>query len=150
MAFKVWADGALRTITAVKVMVGGTLRVAKTVKAQESGNLRTVAAFASPMSLSASPTSAFGEDFAGVPVVVFSDTVTAIPSGGLGPYTYAWTIIAGTGFTVTAPSNASTSFSATVNSPGGKTGTARCTCTDSFGTTATVDVPIQLQNGLGS
>lgn len=146
MTITIKHEGVLRPVTGIKVMLGGTLRTIKQVKVMESDTLRTVASFATPLSLSISPNPVTGDGFSGVPTVVTSGSATATPAGGLGPYSYSWVMLTGTGFSIGNPTNASTSFSATVNSPGIKNGSARCTCTDLFGTTATADVSITLTN----
>lgn len=61
-------------------------------------------------------------------------TTTAIPSGGSGSYSYAWSIVAGTGgagIAATSAATAATAFSLTGISPGElNTATARCVVTD--------------------
>ena len=77
---------------------------------------------------------------------VTTNTVTVTPSGGTSPYTYAWTWFSGgTGITITSPSAATTDFSGLVSSTTPiRSGTARCTVTDSASRTTTVDVPVEL------
>lgn len=70
---------------------------------------------------------------------------TAIPAGGSGTYTYAWTLIVDPGgVTINSATAAATTFGLTVTAGATIQATARCTVTDSVsGATATVDVPIQ-------
>lgn len=147
-SFKVQNAGTLRTITGGKVRVAGVTRTLKTAKVMHGGSLRTVAIFASPLTVSASPSAAQG-DFAGSgalpPQGLETNLVTAIPSGGFAPYTYAWTHVSGDTFTVTNPSSASTYFAHTFTSYGTRSGVYRCTVTDSLGSTATVDVNVLIQ-----
>lgn len=73
-----------------------------------------------------------------------STTVTA--SQGTPGYTYAWTWLSGgTGITINSPSAATTSFSSTgLALEETRSGTARCTVTDSAGATVTKDVPVTI------
>lgn len=75
-----------------------------------------------------------------------SVTITAAGGTGSGP-SYAWTKISGDTFTVTAPTSASTTFSATVNRSIGissKSAVYRCTVTRGA-ETYTVDVNVGVQ-----
>ena len=72
---------------------------------------------------------------------------TATPSGGVSPYTYAWTVVANTGDSgsphVTSPTAASSTFTVTGvlgQDTGG--GTILMTCTDSVGATATDSITV--------
>jgi len=76
-------------------------------------------------------------------------SVTVTPSGGVSPYTYAWTLLSGSTLTVNSPSAATTTFSKTGMISGDSyDATYRCTVTDSTsGTplTATADVPVTIE-----
>lgn len=77
--------------------------------------------------------------------VVVSNTVTTTPSGGTGPYTYAWTRVSGSAsIQATAPTAATSAFLAGLYDGTTKTATFRCTVTDSLAATATIDVPVTL------
>ena len=72
---------------------------------------------------------------------------TATPSGGVPPYTYAWTVFANTGDSghpnITSPTAASSTFTVTGvlgQDTGG--GTILMTCTDSVGATATAYITV--------
>jgi len=96
------------------------------------------------MTASASPTtlSKTGSD---ATLTTASTTVTA--SGGTTPYTYSWAFVSGDSFTITSPSAATTTFSATLNEDEFVSGIYRCTVTDSTGgtpLTATADVPVTI------
>jgi hypothetical protein len=65
------------------------------------------------------------------PGSVTSSTVTITATGGTGPYTYAWTKIAGDTITATLPTAATTAFSGTVALGETITATFQCEITDS-------------------
>ena len=80
------------------------------------------------------------------PKTITSGSVTVTATGGTPGYTYAWTWLSGgSGITINSATSATTTFDGT-NAFNGthKTGTARCTITDSLSATATVDVPVNL------
>jgi hypothetical protein len=135
------AGSVLRTISKMRVLDGSTLRNIVRMKVMDTGaTLRTVATFATPLSVSITPPTLYKESYAAN--VLISDPATAVPSGGLGPYTYSWTIIAG-GASVNPPTtNATVDFTSEVlvEDAAPEESTARVTCTDSSGQTATATV----------
>jgi hypothetical protein len=75
------------------------------------------------------------------PQVTASVTITA--SGGVSPYSYAWTKVTGDTFTVTSASSASTTFSTSANNQSeGEQAIYRCTVTDDDGNKASIDVGV--------
>jgi hypothetical protein len=136
--------GTLRAITSGKVRVAGVTRTLRTIKVQDGGTLRTVATFASALSPTISSSSTGGISDPGPPTeryVVYN--ATASPGGGLGPYTYSWAIITGSGWDfVTGSTSASVSiYGDTTQSVNGS---ARVTVTDSLGQTGTADLSLTL------
>jgi hypothetical protein len=98
------------------------------------------------LNATASPTSLSAEVFTatGTP----STSVSALPSGGSGGYTYSWAMVSGgTNIGINSPSSQSTTFSlqGTVSQGTTYTGTAQCTVQDSSGHTATVNVSINIK-----
>lgn len=96
------------------------------------------------MTASASPTT-LSRTGSAATLTTVSTTVTA--SGGTTPYTYSWAFVSGDSFTITSPSAATTTFSATLNEDEFVSGIYRCTVTDSTGgtpLTATADVPVTI------
>jgi hypothetical protein len=73
---------------------------------------------------------------------------TASPVGGIGPFTYAWTRIAGdAAITATSAATAATAFSANISPDVIVEATFRCTATDTAtGATATTDVDVTLHH----
>lgn len=95
------------------------------------------------VSLSESSVSGTGES-TGAPITATSDTVTATVSGGISPYTYAWTKVVGDDMTITAPTSATTAFSSEETPDLVLFGTYRCTVTDAADLTASADVAVTL------
>lgn len=143
MSIKVRAGGVLRTLTSLKLQIAGATRAIRTVKVMESGVLRTVFSSASPMSMAISPSPVFA--LGPVPTVQ-SGNVSAIVTGGTGPFSYAWTLIEFDG--VATPTIASPTFATTTFSQGGlgfsetATATFQCVATDSLGNTASAQVTV--------
>lgn len=107
----------------------------------------------SPFTLQASPTSAsVSAPYTGGNLTTNSVTVSQLvgPPGST-ISSYAWSIVSGSGITATSPGSAASTFS---GAPAGEnqtiSGTARCTCVNNFGQTATIDVPISIHAGLAA
>ena len=69
-------------------------------------------------------------------------TLTATPSGGTTPYTYAWTKVSGSGSITGSTTTSSTTVSMLSNS----SGTYRCTVTDNVSDTAFDDALVETAN----
>ena len=131
--------GAWRSPNRGEVQVGGTWRRLTRAEAYIAGQWRTAVTFILPLAATANPNSVAGYGSARKPTQVASGFTTATPSGGLGPYSYSWAIISGDPVTISTPTSATTNFrGANANS------VARCTVTDSLGSTATCDVSVTL------
>ena len=85
---------------------------------------------------------AYGEVVGGGLATTNSVTITA--SGGVAGYTYAWTRISGSAFSISNASAATVTWSYSVAAPNDTTETWRCTVTDSALSTTTVDVTVQI------
>jgi len=135
--------GGWRTPKRGEVLIGGAWRTITRGEQYRSGAWKRIAAFVSPMSVTAND--ATGSIVNRKPAPVTSNFSIATPTGGLAPYSYAWTIIEGSAVTLT-PNNAATQFRGVV-APGNDTySIARVVCTDALGTTATTTVGISLFN----
>lgn len=132
---KVTVGGVARTVTRAFVCVGGVAKPITRTIVHVGGADKDAGHFAPTMTLSVSPTSANG--FIAYSGPCTTDRVTVTPSGGLGPYTYAWTRVSGVGAANTATA-ANTTFTATIGYIDSQTGTFRCTVTDSSAQTATI------------
>ena len=139
------ASGALR------YTVGGWKRILRIKRLAADGvTWRDVATFSPPMTASASPLTVSGVAISPTPVTITTNSTVASPTGGLGPYFYAWAVLTppsmGT-FSILSPAMATTAFRLTgVLSGSDDTAVVRCTITDTFGQTATVDVVAAFSN----
>jgi len=77
---------------------------------------------------------------------ITSSTSTGSASGGAGGYSYAWTYVSGDSFTINSPSSAATTFTTTLGANIFKSGTYRCTVTDSLSATASTTTLIELES----
>jgi hypothetical protein len=77
---------------------------------------------------------------------ITSESITGIASGGTGAgYTYAWTYVSGDSYTINSSSSATTTFTTTLAAEQLKTGSYRCTVTDSASNTASATAIIELE-----
>lgn len=146
------AGGVNRTITGIKVLDGTLLRTIFRVKVVDTDGttIRTVATFSPPMTASASPSSISGSATSLLPTTVTTNATTVTPSGGTGPYTYAWSVAAydaAVAPTFSTPTSATTAVSQSGVEDGGLYGaTVICTVTDAFGQTAIATVTALFSN----
>lgn len=136
--------GALRTPTSFRVRIGGTNRLIRSIRIMDEGTLRTVYTIATPLSAQPSSNPLEGYGAGGVRRNVQA-TVSAVVTGGLGPYSYAWSST-GPGY-LSSTTNASATISAFLNDNQGVSGTMACTVTDSLGATSSFSLEYMLFNG---
>ncbi|MBO9624176.1 MAG: hypothetical protein J7500_15820 [Sphingomonas sp.] len=133
--------GAWRQFLRSEIYLGGQWRRLTRVEGYVGGQWRTLARFVQPLSVSISPTSVYGfaNPFKPSVQTVTSGTVVATPSGGLGPYSYAWS-------SGNSPTSAFNSFTATLAANTELDFAATLTVTDSLGSTANASVDVTLVN----
>lgn len=90
---------------------------------------------------SCSPSSAFGSRVGSG--LVTTASVTVSPTGGTGPYTYAWTLETGN-FTILSPTSATTTFRGSVTVGETTEDVATCTVTDSLAATTSVSIGVAI------
>lgn len=126
-------DGANVSRTITELWIRDTTNTPRLVYIAGGGGVFTAAAV---------PTDPFGADN-GTGTAV-TETTTVTPTGGVAPYTYAWTLLSYTSGIVpvcSSPTTATTPFYQTGMAPGDFfIGVFRCTVTDFVSATATTDV----------
>lgn len=153
MGIKVRKGGVWRDIASGKVFANGSWRDLVQIKVFKGGSWRTVANFTAP----AEPPSGGGGGGGGGTItvtldkghveavssnaVILTEPVTATPSGGRAPYTYAWSIVShdtNATYSIISPTLATTQVKAAgIPEEDSGTATFHCVVTDSLGTTAT-------------
>lgn len=142
---QLFKGGVWRQLAGAKVFRSGAWRSILQVKVFYQGAWRTVANFSPPggggggggtLVVSAAPSSAGRISSS---QVITSVTITATPSGGTAPYTYAWSFVGNAGVChINAPTVASTSVTAAPVDPGlTESCQIHCVATDSLGTSGT-------------
>jgi hypothetical protein len=136
--------GEFKTITGAKVFAGGAMRTIVAIKGFIDGAWRDLANFTVEPEVSGFTVSAPSSVSAVAALSsIQTDLVTLTPSGGLAPYTYAWTAL---GVTISRPSSASTRFTATqMQFEEEREVTATCVVNDALGSTVIVTIPITFQ-----
>lgn len=146
MPLKVVVGGVEKVAVRADLVVSGASKAVRRIEIWTGSAWKVAHSFLSPLTATAVPPTA-SRTVNGLPppAIITTNGVTATPAGGQGPYTYAWSIIAGTGITILSGFTATAAFRASVPS-GTKTGTAQCVVTDSLGSTATITVPLTFAN----
>lgn len=141
------SGNVLRAISGLKMRdATNTLRTIQTIKMRDSGNVLRVVYTA--MSANASPADVSGTygSFSGSHSVV-SNSTTAIITGGVAAYTYAWSYVSGdSGIAANSASAATTTFSKTLAVGTETSAVFQCLVTDANGATATCFVTVTLNH----
>ena len=126
-------DGSWREITSGRVRVGGAWKELSSIKVCVGGDWKDAKSFFPPfVSLDISPSPVVNTRVGGA--VRQSSVVTATPSGGTPPFSYAWSYVSGDlGYTITSPSSASTTFSIFVINDVTYQAIFECVATDALG-----------------
>lgn len=144
MPLKVTVGSAAKDVSRGEVTKSGVQKRMVRIEAYNGGAWKVVKTFVPPMGLSITPSFVLGER--GTVGQVTSSSATATPSGGTGPYTYAWSKLYGDDMTVLAPTSATTAFRKGLGAGESASATYRCTATDKNGLTATANVGVSLIN----
>ena len=144
---EIFASGAWRQIQRGEAYIGGAWRRLTRAEAYIGGQWRPVARFVQPLTVTVIPASTAGYFSSRRPTTaaITTGSVTATPTGGLGPYTYAWS-------SGNTPTQATTTFTRTLAGNTDLSITFTVTVTDSLGATATGSVDAYFLNesdGLG-
>jgi len=135
--------GTWRPLKTLYVFHLGAWRRLKTLKMWDGTAWRVVANFVPTLSVTVSPATAYGFANPPKPMVqtVTTTPLTAIPSGGVAPYAYDWSITSHTGTSpvLNSPHSASTAASATVAANTEQVATAHVIVTDALGSVAEAD-----------
>lgn len=142
MPMKLRLGGVWRSITGAKVFSSAAWRPIKGIKIYCDGDWRDGAVFASDLSLALSASTLTRSARL---ATINTTAVTATPTGGTAPFTYAWVRQSGDTITANQPTSAVCSFqAASMAVDEVRTAVFRCTCTDSFGNTDDADVSITI------
>lgn len=145
-----FTGGTWRTITSAEAYVNGAWQRLQYAEAYVNGAWRTIATFASALSLTINPHDVTS------PTNPMSGSAFAIPSGGVSPFTYAWSLVSSsglTGITINSPTAANTTITASTSSTtdgSGGLATVRCVVTDSLGATASATAGVSFALFSGS
>lgn len=146
MPLKVATGGAERPASEAFIYIAGAKKRVTRIDAWNGSAWKVVQAFVLPLTLSRAPSGTITTDKVFDLELVISKSITVTPSGGLAPYTYAWTILSGAGVYAAVPTKATTTLRKTMSLGQSVSGSARCTVTDSLGTPASIDIPFNLVN----
>lgn len=137
-------DGAWREVTGGRVYIGGAWKELASVRVYVGGAWKDAESFFPPfaaLNIAPDPVDATGR----VGVAKLTPAVTATPTGGTPPFTYAWTRVSGdTGFTINSPAAASTTFTRTPADEVTYSAVFQCAATDALGTTRTDTVSVSV------
>lgn len=147
---RIRVGGAWQEADTRRVYQGGVWKTVKKAWIYAAGDWRLYFIGAVPMTAAISPPSLELETFG---VSTISGAATAIITGGIGPYTYSWTVLtfsAPATPTIANATSATATFTQTgVSSASPRTATFRVTATDSTSQTASADIEVFFIN-LGS
>lgn len=152
MTKKRWDGGSFVDVTTKKRWDGSSWVDLTVGKRWDGSSWVDIAGFGGgggSFSVTLAPGSADAYVFDPAPAPLFktltTNSVTATPSGGTGPYTYAWSLLSGdSAVSANSPTAATTSFTAVVPKRDFREAFYRLTVTDSLSATATADIRANL------
>ncbi|ABD27426.1 conserved hypothetical protein [Novosphingobium aromaticivorans DSM 12444] len=142
------ADG-LKAIAVARVRGEAGLQSVASGWLRMSDALKRVFSGSGDIAVSADPSSVSGYSAVAGSAVITTNAVTATPTNGSSPYTYAWTFVSSDGgsWIAKSPTSATTKFTCSGVAAGvDYTATFLCTATDSTGGTGTVEVQATASN----
>lgn len=143
------AGNILQTIKGISYRdAGNVLRTAVSGVVRDGGNvLRTLF---NALTASASPADVSGTVSSSSAVTATTESATASPGGGTSPFSYAWSVVSGAGWTIGTPAAASTSFKSPAINPGDYAeATFKCTVTDASGAIAETNIVTATATNIG-
>lgn len=140
---KIRKGASLKDVTGAAAYGGGALVQVRRIAHFDGSAVNTVKTFVDDLLASASPDALEG-DRVGSGVAV-SNATTVTPSGGAGPFTYAWSRLSGSG-AIESPTKAKTTFSQFVSQGSTSSGVFQCTVTDASGETVAVQVAVSFSS----
>jgi hypothetical protein len=146
MPLKVYVNGAAKDPARATVRVLNATKTVRRIEVYDDGAWRVGHSFIQPVTLSISPGDVSGFGSGVTNQTIYTDVATALPAGGKGPFTYAWTRTGGDAVSIASPSSASTSFYMFLQKFDEASATFQCLCTDSLGQTATATCTAILRN----
>lgn len=143
---QVMVAGSWKPLKTLYVFHLGAWRRLKTLKMWDGTAWRTIGSFIQSLTVSVNPPTAVGFASPSKPITTTVQTgpVTAMPSGGLAPFSYSW--VASAGVTIGNPTVANTYFQKTVASGQTDFGSATVTVADSAGQTASHAIQLEFTN----
>lgn len=150
MPLKVIVGSATKDVVSAQFVPSSTLKRVTRIEAWNGSAWKLVQSFAPPISLAASPDASFAERNAASVVAIISSPVSAIVTGGTGPYTYLWTQAGGQAASIYSPASATTQFAMGLGPGSSETANFNCTVTDSNGLTADAAASVTFTNTSGA
>ena len=144
------AGNVLRDIKGISVRdAANVLRAAPSASIRDAGNV--LRSFFSALSAVASPDFVSGLVSSSTSTSITTDATTASPTGGVSPFTYAWSAVNAAGWGINNPTSASTRFASPTVAPGNfAEGSIQSVITDAAGNKATTNTVLASANNIGS
>jgi hypothetical protein len=130
--------GAWRNIPAGSVFRGGQWRRLTRAVAFINNQWRQVVTFTPPLTVSITP-GGVAAQITGAGTAV-TNTATAIPAGGVAPFSYSWSRISGASAFIASPGSSATTFVRELTANEFESTVFQCLVTDGTGATATATV----------
>ena len=146
MTGRAFIAGAVRTMSSARVLIGGIDRRVTRAVAKIGGSTVGILRFLDTLTVSAPDSGGRASSDRAVDVTA---TLSATPSGGLAPYTYAWSRLSGAAVSFGSPTTASTAAVSPVDPFAVTSAVARVTVTDALGSTVTADPTVTFRNAGG-